>query len=184
MSYPFDCITHFIFVETEIASADVILIPGANHPQLMEKAASLYQKGLAPYILPSGGAKPHIETTEWNYLRDIGIANGVPEKAILKEDKAQHTLENARFSWEVLQKTGIQPKKVILVCKAGHSRRALLSYQAVFPIETEFFVSPVIDRYGITKENWFLSEVGVNRIMAEVEKIGKYFGNHIPNWVK
>ncbi|HDR6248204.1 TPA: YdcF family protein [Bacillus cereus] len=184
MAYPFDCITDFIFVETKIAPADVILVPGANHPQLMEKAASLYHQGLAPYILPSGGAKPHIETTEWDFLRNLGILNGVPEEAILKEDKAQHTLENARFSLEVLQKTGINPKKVIMVCKAGHSRRALLSYQAKFPKETEFFVSPVIDRYGITKENWFLSEVGISRIMSEVEKIGKYFGHQIPNWVK
>lgn len=184
MSYPFDCITDFIFVETEIAQADVILIPGANHPQLMEKAVSLYKQGLAPYILPSGGYKPHVGTTEWDFLRDIGITNGVPKEAILKEDKAQHTLENARLSLEVLQKKGTDPKKVIIVCKAGHSRRALLSYQAEFPKETEFFVSPVIDRYGITKENWFSSEVGISRIMTEVEKIGKYFANHIPNWVK
>lgn len=102
MSYPFDCITNFIFVETEIAPADVILIPGANHPQLMEKAASLYQQGFAPYILPSGGYKPHVGTTEWEFLRNIGIANGVPEEAILKEDQAQNTFENARFSLEVL----------------------------------------------------------------------------------
>ncbi|PGC32506.1 hypothetical protein COM11_04845 [Bacillus pseudomycoides] len=184
MSYPFDCITNFIFVETEVAPADVILVPGANHPLLMERAVSLYKQGLAPYILPSGGYKPHVGTTEWDFLRNIGIANGVPEEAILKEDQAQHTLENARLSLEVLQNTGIDPKKVIIVCKAGHSRRALLCYQAEFPKATEFFVSPVVDRYGITRENWFLSEIGISRIMNEVEKIGKYFGPHILNWVK
>ncbi|WP_028550314.1 YdcF family protein [Paenibacillus sp. UNC451MF] len=184
MSYPFDCITNFIFVETEIAPADVILVPGASHPQLMEKAASLYLQGLAPYILPSGGANQYVETTEWDFLRNIAIANGVPEEAILKEDKAQNTFQNARFSLEVLKNKGVSPKKVILVCKAGHSRRALLTYQTVFPKETEFFISPVIDRAGITKENWFLSEVGVSRIMTEVEKIGKYFGHSILNWVK
>ncbi|MBO1582605.1 YdcF family protein [Bacillus sp. XF8] len=184
MSYPFDCITNFIFVETEIAPADVILIPGANHPPLMERAVSLYKQGLAPYILPSGGYKPHVGTTEWDFLRNIGIANGVPEEAIFKEDKAQHTLENARLSLEVLHKTGIYPNKVIIVCKAGHSRRALLCYQTEFPKETEFFVAPVVDRYGITKGNWFLSERGISRIMTEVEKIGKYFGPHIQTLMK
>lgn len=104
MANPFDCITDFVFVETEIAPADVIVVPGANHPQLMEKAASLYKQGFSPYILPSGGYKPHVGTTEWNYLRNIGIENGVPEEAILKENQAQHTLENARFSLEVLKK--------------------------------------------------------------------------------
>ncbi|WP_228460265.1 YdcF family protein [Cytobacillus dafuensis] len=121
----------------------------------------MYKQGLAPCILPSGGYNPYAGTTEWDYLQKIGIANGVPEEAILKEDKAQNTFENARFSLEVLRKMGIQPRKVIMVCKAGRARRALLSYQAEFPKETEFFVSPVIDRYGITKENWFLSEVGI-----------------------
>jgi uncharacterized SAM-binding protein YcdF (DUF218 family) len=131
MSYPFDCITNFIFVETEIAPADVIVIPGASRPQLMEKAASLYHQGFAPYILPSGGANPRLETTEWEFLRNIGVAMGVPDEAILREDKAQHTFENARFSWEVLQNAGIHPGKVIMVCKAIHSRRALLTYHGV-----------------------------------------------------
>lgn len=184
MSYPFDCITNFIFAETEIAPADVIFIPGASHTQLMERAASLYHQEKAPYILPSGGANPRVETTEWDFLRNVGIANGVPEEAILKEDKAQNTFQNARFSLEVLQKAGISPRKVILVCKAVHARRALLTYQTEFPKETEFFISPVIDRTGITKDNWFMSEDGIKRVMTEVEKIGQYFGAHIPNLVK
>ena len=44
-------------------------------------------------------------------------------------------------------------------------------------------VSPVEDRFGITKENWFTTEVGISRVMTEVEKIGKYFGGFIPKWV-
>jgi uncharacterized SAM-binding protein YcdF (DUF218 family) len=183
MTYPFDCITDFIFVETEISSADVILVPGSNHHQLMEKAAALYNQRLAPYILPSGGYKPHVGTTEWEFLRNIGIEYGVPEEAILKEDKAQHTMENASFSLDLLIQKGISFNKVIVVCKAGHSRRALLSYQHVFPKEVEFLVSTVVDRHGITKDNWFLSEMGISRIMLEVQKIGKYFGDFIPNWV-
>lgn len=119
MANPFDCITEFIFVETAVSPADVILVPGANHPQLMEKASELYKQGLAPYVLPSGGFKPHVGTTEWEYLRSIAIENGIPEEAILKENKAQHTLENARFSLEVLHQENIVPRKVIVVCKAG-----------------------------------------------------------------
>ncbi|RXI96371.1 YdcF family protein [Anaerobacillus alkaliphilus] len=184
MNTPFDCITDFIFVETEITPANAILIPGANHPPLMERAISLYNEGFAPYLLPSGGYNPHVGTTEWEYLQNIALEHGVPSEVIIKEDQAQHTLENARFSLEVLEKASIQHQKVIIVCKAIHSRRALLCYQAVFPKETEFLVVPVIDRYELTKENWFLSEVGISRVMTEVEKIGKYFRTHIPNWVQ
>lgn len=179
MTFPFDCITDFIFVESEISHADVILIPGSNHPPLMEEAARLYKNGFAPYILPSGGYKTQIGTTEWEYLTKIGSSQGIPEEVFLKEDNAQHTLENARFSLEVLKTNGIKFDKVIIVCKAGHSRRSLLSYQVTFPISTEFMVSPVVDRYEITKDNWHLSEIGRKRIMSEVQKIGKYFRDFI-----
>ncbi|WP_284644234.1 YdcF family protein [Paenibacillus silviterrae] len=183
MLYPFDCITQLIFVETDLEEADVILVPGGSHPQLMENAAALYHKGLAPLILPSGGSTKHVASTEWEFLRDIALSLDVPEKAILKEDQARNTFENARLSWQVLQEAGIRPRKIILACKAGHSRRALLTYQTVFPKETEFFVAPVTDKTGITKDNWFRTEEGIRRVMTEVEKIGKYFGHHIPNWV-
>lgn len=106
------------------------------------------------------------------------------KEPFFKEDKAKNTFENASFSLEVLRSNGIYTKKVILVCKAYHSRRALLTYQTAFPKGTEFFVSPIIERTEITKNNWFLTEDRIKRIMKEVEKISNYFGSHIPNWVK
>lgn len=36
VSYPFDCISDFMFFETEVKKSDVILIPGASHPQLID----------------------------------------------------------------------------------------------------------------------------------------------------
>lgn len=184
MTLPFDCITNFIFVESKISPADVILIPGSNHPQLMEEAAFLYKKGMAPFVLPSGGYKAHVGMSEWAYLQNIGLSRGIPEEVILKEDQAQHTLENARFSLEVLKSKGIEFDKVIIVCKACHSRRALMSYQEAFPHTTEIMVRPVVDRYEITKDNWYLSAKGIERVMSEVQRVGKYFGEFIPKWVK
>jgi uncharacterized SAM-binding protein YcdF (DUF218 family) len=54
MNYPFDCISDLVFVKTEIQAADIILVPGGSHSELMEKASELYKQGLAPLILPSG----------------------------------------------------------------------------------------------------------------------------------
>ncbi|PSL41936.1 DUF218 domain-containing protein [Planomicrobium soli] len=133
MPHPFDSITQFIFAESDTLPADVILVPGGSHPQLMEKAASLYHEKMARYILPSGGTNPRVEKTEWAFLQQIGIANGIPDFAILKEEHAQNTYENARYSLKVLQQKEILFRKVILVCKAWHARRALLTYQAIFP---------------------------------------------------
>jgi uncharacterized SAM-binding protein YcdF (DUF218 family) len=184
VSYPFDCISDFIFVEDLPQKADVILIPGGSHPQLMVKAAELYQQGFAPYILPSGGAKPKLPAyeSEWEFLEKIALGLDVPEKAILKENKAHNTFENAVFSKEVLLEMNLPVDKAILVCKAYHSRRALLTYQVIFP-ETRFLVAPVIDNRGITKSNWYTRQDFVSVIMGEVRKIGQYFEDKIPGWV-
>ncbi|MFT5874000.1 MAG: uncharacterized SAM-binding protein YcdF (DUF218 family) [Clostridium sp.] len=185
MSYPFDCITELIFVETDTYKSDIILVPGCRQPQLMKRAAELFHKGFAPYILPTGGANYNISEyeSEWEYLKKVGIKLGVPEKAILKENKARNTFENAQLSWEILKKNKIQVKKAILVCKSYHSRRALLTYQTAFPLNVEFYVSTVTDRSGVTKDNWFLNTEYTSLIMGEVVKIGKYFENEISNWV-
>lgn len=175
MKFPFDCISDFMFFQTELNHADVILIPGASQPQLMERAAELYHKGFAPFILPSGGATPYVETTEWEFLRNLGVSLGVPPEAILREDQATNTHENARLSLGVLQTRGIQPKQAILVCKNYHARRALLTYQFIFPSDTSFSVSPVVDNRGITKENWFQDEGKIKYVMDELEKVGRYF---------
>lgn len=150
----------------------------------MERAAELYKKGYGRYLLPSGGTNKKLKEneTEWDFLRTIAIQAGVDDKIILKEDKAQNTFENARFSWELLQSKNILVKNVLLVCKAYHSRRALLTYQSVFPLSINFYVSTVIDNRGISKDNWFLHEQGINIVMNETVKIGSYFEDKIRNW--
>lgn len=182
MKYPFDCISDFIFLDMPMEPADVILVPGSSRPQAVRKAAKLYHLGFAPYILPSGGVNNKLEQypSEWEYLRQTAMQLGVPDKAILKEDLAANTFENARFSLQVLQEQNIPFKNAILVCKAYHSRRAHLTYQTVFPKDTTFHVCAVPDYRGIQKDNWFTREDWIRVVMGEVVKIGRYFEKYIP----
>jgi len=184
MLYPFDCITDFIFINHEPSRADVILVAGGSRPQLIEKAVELYKAGYAPHILISGGANTRLVNwkTEWAYLQDIALSLGVPKSAILKENQAKHTFDNANLSWQVLQKNNLKIRKAILVCKAHHARRALLTYQTVFPASIELVVCPIADERDVRKENWFSDKDKIDAIMKEVEKIGLYFGKHIPKW--
>lgn len=186
MKYPFNCITNLIFVEHEPVPADIILIPGGSRSQLIEKAIKLYQQGFAPYILPSGGANKKLPNweNEWKYMQNIILTKGISKKAVLKEDQAKHTFNNAALSWQVIQEKNLKIKKVLLVCKAHHSRRALLTYQTAFPSNVEFIVCPIIDEREIKKDNWFLDEVKIKIVMNEVEKIGQYFAKHTTSVVK
>ena len=168
-------------MEDPIEQADIILIPGGSRKELMDRAVALYKAGYAAYILPSGGfnKKLSLHETEYEFLKEEAMKQGVPESAILKEDRASNTFENAQFSYEVCQKNNIEVKKAILVCKNYHARRAYISYQINFPKNTEFIVQPIIDGEQITKGNWMGTDDKRNRVLGEVMRIGKYFGDSI-----
>jgi len=176
-----DAITKFIFVDNDITASDIILVPGGSHPQLAEKATKLYKQGMANYILFSGRANPHIPefSSEAEYLKSIAISLGVPVEHIICEDKSAHTFDNARFSLSTLMQMNIEAKKIILVCKAFQSRRVLLTYQHLFPKNTSFLVASITDKRGLNKYNWISKQEYVDRVMGEVEKIGKYFKDKI-----
>ena len=182
-------IEDFIFIEDRPEKADVIFIPGNGYPQMAEQAARLFQEGMAPVILPSGkysittgkftGVQDKKEyyngkyETEWEFLKDVLVKNGVPEKAILKEDQATFTYENAIYSRQVTDQTGLEIKKAILCCKSYHARRCLMYYQLLYP-ETKFYVVPV-DADGITRENWRENEKGIDAVTGELSRIVKQF---------
>ena len=176
-----DAITKFIFVDDAITACDAILVPGGSHPQLAEKAAELYKHGMAGYILFSCRANPRIPDfpSEAEYLKSIAIGFGVSAEHIICENKAAHTLENAEFSLSALAHMNIKADKIILVCKAYHSRRVLLTYQYVFPESTDFLVAPVTDKRGLNQHTWTSKQEYADKVMGEIEKIGKYFKDKV-----
>jgi uncharacterized SAM-binding protein YcdF (DUF218 family) len=189
MTRPYDAITDFIFMEgpTDPAAmdpADVILVPGGSAPAQIQRAVALYRAGIAPWILPSGGGNPRLDRwpSEWAYYRHFAVAAGVPADAILKEDRAANTLENARFSWEALRTRGIAVERAVLVTKAHHARRALLTYQAVFPSPITFVISPIIDYRDIRRDNWFRDPRKRRYVFDELRKIGTYGESLAPAW--
>jgi uncharacterized SAM-binding protein YcdF (DUF218 family) len=180
-------VTEFIFVEDTPQQSDVIFIPGNAHPEHVLRAAALYHQGFAPYLLPSGrfaksvgafagmpeewrGTYTADYPTEWDFMRDVLRKEGVPDQAILQEDQATYTWDNAQKSRAVTDAAGITVRRGILCCHAAHARRALLYYQAAFP-ESEFLVCPA-HRPGLRRDDWYLTERGRKRILGEVARCG------------
>jgi len=180
-------VTDFIFVEDEPQKSDVILIPGASHPEHALKAAEMYHQGMAEYLLPSGRYSvklghfkgvpeafrqdyPDDYETEWAYLRTVLMKAGVPERAILREDQATYTWENAQYSRKVCDSMGIEVKQAILCCRAFHARRALMYYHAAFP-DANILVCPA-SVPGESRDDWFTNEKGRRRVMGEVSRLG------------
>ena len=188
-------ITEFIFMEDAPEKCDIILIPGTSKSAITERAAQLYREGYAPYVLPSGMYSPNVGhfasenidnpryagayATDFEYCRHILMENGVPESAILREDLAANSMENAMYSAQVVKTAGLNIKKAILCCQAFHARRAFLSYVCHFP-GVELLVVPT-ETQGITKHDWYMSEKGYKKVMGEVAKCGMYFRDYGEN---
>lgn len=182
-------ISDFIFMNDAPQKSDILFIPGTSQSAVTEKAAGLYCAGYAKYVLPSGMysgkrgkfAAEKIDdpryagdyATDFAYCRHILMVNGVPEAAILREDRSTNTMENAAYSAAVLKELGIKIARAILCCQAFHARRAFMSYARHFP-DTEILVVPT-DTQGIRREDWFLHEKSYQRVMSEVRKCGEYF---------
>lgn len=185
-------VTEFIFVEEPPEKADVILVPGSRKVAHAIRAAELYKAGYAPYVLPSGrytisrgyflplpeplrSEYPGEFETEWHFLKAVLMKHGVPETAILREDQATYTWENAQLSRDVLKSAGIECNTAILCCQAFHARRALLYYQAAMP-DTRFIVCPA-QTPGCTRDDWYKSEKGRAKVLGEVQRLGGQIGD-------
>lgn len=182
-------ISNFIFVADEPEKADAIFLPGGSHPEQPEYAAELYHKGYAKWLIPSGGIS--VKSDKWygvrskadiyngdyqsdcEFFTDVLIKNGVPANAIIGEYKSGHTRDNAFFSRKIVDEKGIEINSAFIVCKAFHARRCLMLYQMAFP-EVSIKVCP-IHCYNITKDNWFETEQGINRVLGELARCGNQF---------
>ena len=190
-------ITNFIFVSDEPEKVDAIFLPGGSHPEQPEYAAKLYHQGYAKWLIPSGGIS--VKRNKWPGVRskadiydgdyqsdcafftDVFLKNGVPASAIIGEDKSGHTRDNAFLSRKVVDESGISIKTALIVCKAFHARRCLMVYQMAFP-DVDIKICPV-HCYNITKENWYKSEQGIDRVLGELARCGYQFVGDIQQYL-
>ncbi len=190
-------ISEFIFVADLPRKSDAIFLPGGSHPEQPEYAAKLYKEGYAEYLVPSGGVSVKMEKwrgvrskadiydgeyhSDCEFFTDVLLKNGVPASAIIAEDKAGHTRDNAFFSRKAVDLAGIEVRSALIVCKAFHARRCLMLYQMAFP-HTELRVCPV-HCYNITKDNWYKSEIGTDRVLGELARCGSQFNGDIKEYL-
>lgn len=190
-------ITNFIFVSDEPEKVDAIFLPGGSHPKQPEYAAELYHRGYAKRVIPSGGIS--VKRDKWpgvrskadlyngnyqsdcEFFTDVLLKNGVPSSAIIEEDKSGHTRDNAFLSRKVVDKRDVDIKTAMIVCKAFHARRCLMLYQMAFP-DADIIICPV-HCYNITKDNWYKSETGIDRVFGELARCGNQFIGDIKQYL-
>ncbi len=167
-------ITNFIFVDDEVDRADVIILPGSSHIQLIKRAIQLYLEEKAGLLIFTGGYNEKIQQTESEWAKKLAIEAGIPESAILTESRSTNTKENAIEARSLLEKSAIDPKVIVLPSKTYHSRRLLMTFQKLFP-NCEILISGVTDGRDITRDNWTESPEKIAVVMEEIRKISAYY---------
>jgi uncharacterized SAM-binding protein YcdF (DUF218 family) len=103
-------------------------VPGLNEAgERLLYAAWLFQEGIAPYVLVSGGTmggETSSEAAEMSWALQL---MGVPEEAIWPEEQSLNTYENAVFTREILAAKGIT--EIVLVTSAVHMPRSVAIFE-------------------------------------------------------
>jgi uncharacterized SAM-binding protein YcdF (DUF218 family) len=122
----------------EPVPVDVILVLGRQLEQdqltpvfeaRLAHAEALWRQGLAPRIFVAGGTTGTAQRSEAAAGRDWLVARGLPEAAILLEDRSQHTLENLFNVRAEMRKAGW--RTLLMVSDPLHLARAKATAQGL-----------------------------------------------------
>lgn len=158
--------------------ADVAIVFGMNMPQRpVDRAVELFHAGTIRRLLFTGGYNQRLGAVEAHEMARLARESGVPAEAILIEDSALNTEQNIDYSWRLLQQrfgpNGIG--SVMLLTIHYHIRRAHLAARKRLPAELAVCWT-CYDSLHYTPQNWFDVERGRRDVMAEIEKIERYYG--------
>ena len=129
-----------------ISKADCIMALGSHDLRVANRAAELWLEGWAPYIVFSGGlgnlTSGMWKESEADKFARIAINMGVPEDAVLIENRSTNTGENVHFTRQLLKERGLDPHKLIVVQKPYMERRTYATVSKVWPGKELIITSP------------------------------------------
>ncbi|WP_310550403.1 YdcF family protein [Paenibacillus glufosinatiresistens] len=98
--------------------------PSPGLKERLDKGLELYRNGTVRHLIVSGGLdKPGLPYTEAEGMKIYLVAAGVPESAVLLENRATSTYENLKFSRAVMKAQGWE--SAVIVTHTFHGARAL-----------------------------------------------------------
>lgn len=128
LKIPHVLIGQYLSPADNLSRADAIVVVSGDSDR-MKQAIDLYKQGYASRLILSGAAKDgfpsnalamHIEASQ----------SGIPNEAVILEEKANNTYENALYTKEIVLSQGM--KNIILVTSPYHQRRVYETFKNVF----------------------------------------------------
>jgi uncharacterized SAM-binding protein YcdF (DUF218 family) len=116
-----------------------------------------YRAGAGPRLLMTGGAVQN-QFVEAQVMLQFARSQGVPASALLAEGESRNTIQNAYYSYKIMQAHGWT--SALVVTSPTHIRRASLIFSR-YPLAWRMDAAPWPPHFPLWKRIWFwASETG------------------------
>jgi uncharacterized SAM-binding protein YcdF (DUF218 family) len=169
-------IADYVMPPVPEGKANLGLLFGTRHgvEEFCDAAYALWQRGMFPKLLISGGATAGQAEPEAGIIAGRLLEMGMPAEALILEKAATNTGENVIFSRrlaeEVLGKDSI--KSLLVIGKVCSTRRYLMTLERHWPEPRRFACA--VNYFGVERERWHEHDEFRRRVLAEFTKIPEY----------
>ena len=145
---PLQVIWDYLCLHQAPQKADVIVGFGNFNEDIPRRAAQLYLQGYAPKILFTGGLGRNtlglLPESEADRFARVAISCGVPEEAIIREDKSTNTAENILFTRKLLEELNVPHGHILGVHQPFMERRITAAMGVYWPRQRFSVTSPQV----------------------------------------
>jgi uncharacterized SAM-binding protein YcdF (DUF218 family) len=169
-------IADYVMPQVAEGRADLGFLFGTRHgvEEFCVAAHALWQRGMFPRLLVSGGATGGQARPEAEIIAERLIQLGLPQEALILETVATNTGENVILARRKVEETiGLERiKSLFVIGKVCSMRRYLMTLERHWPQPRRFACA--VNYFGVEREGWHEHEEFRARVLAEFEKIPEY----------
>ncbi len=173
-------------------TADVIVGFGCYDDNVARRAAQLYHQGYGRWVLFTGGLGRNTTglffRSEAEVFAQVAMELGVPEEAILLEDRSTNTKENIHFTKALLQRRGIPHHRILGVHKPYMERRIQAAMGVYWPEQIFSVTSATMSLeealQDAQRQGMSVSDI-ISTIVGDLQRIDLYpkLGYQLPQFI-
>ncbi|WP_410515114.1 YdcF family protein [Paenibacillus sp. BR2-3] len=164
----------FLLLSQLPRQADVIIVLSGG-PGRLEKAAELFKADNTPYMMLSNSEEPISASGD---MLQTAIALGIPPDAIITENIAQSTYQNAEFTLPIMKEYDFT--SAIVVSSDFHMRRVKFLFDRVYK-KSGIELTYVSSKTPYNSKRWWSDPYSRETTLIEyIKMIGNVFGYNGP----
>jgi uncharacterized SAM-binding protein YcdF (DUF218 family) len=169
-------IVKYLKLNQPVKKSDCILVLGSHDIRVARRAVELFNDGLAPYVVFSGGIgrlSGDFPQFEGNTFADEAMRLGMRADKIIIENKSTNTGENIQFSMALLKSLEMNPTSFLVVTLPFLERRVFNTFKILAPDKEAMITSPILELEEYKHGNITDDDITLI-LLEEIDKIKEY----------